>query len=155
MSDPLAFFIAPRNAQPLPVGTVDSKQLAQWAAETELGTASGGAQRGGKFSVLASVSADQQAALRDYDTLRRAGFPAVIQPVKSAEYRVRIVDLPSQNDAQAMVEKLKALGMARSRNRKVTAPSPRRIRLRLALPLRAVGGWNETSCCRARLIREN
>ena len=111
MSDPLAFFIAPRNAQPLPVGTVDRKQLAQWAAETELGTASGRAQRGGKFNVVASVSADQQAALRDYDTLRRAGFPAVIQPVKSAEYRVRIVNVPSQNDAQAMVEKLKALGM--------------------------------------------
>jgi hypothetical protein len=114
MSDPLAFFIAPRDAQPLPVGTVDRKQLAQWSAETELGTVSGGARRGGRFNVVASVSADQQAALRDYDTLRTAGYPAVIQPVKGAEYRVRIVNLPSQNDAQAMVEKLKALGMTQA-----------------------------------------
>lgn len=114
MSDPLAFFIAPRDAQPLPVGTVDRKQLVQWAAETELGTVSGGARRGGRFNVVASVSADQQAALRDYDTLRAAGYPAVIQPVKGAEYRVRIVNLPSQNDAQAMVEKLKALGMTQA-----------------------------------------
>jgi hypothetical protein len=111
MSDPLAFFIAPRNAPPLPVGTVERKQLDAWAAETELGTVRGGARRGGKFSVVASVSADQQAALRDYDTLRNAGFPAVIQAVTKSEYRVRVSNVPSHEDAQAIVEKLKTLGM--------------------------------------------
>jgi hypothetical protein len=114
MSDPLAFFIAPRQASPLPVGKVDPKQLEQWATETELTTVGGGARRGGRFSVVASVSADQQAALRDYDTLRAAGYPAVIQPAKDTEYRVRIVNLPNRNDAQAVVEKLKALGMTQA-----------------------------------------
>jgi hypothetical protein len=113
MSDPLAFFIAPRNASPLPVGKVDPKQLQQWAAETELGTVGGGARRGGKFRVTASTAADQQAALRDYDTLRMAGFPAVIRPA-GKDYHVRILNLPSQKDAQAVVEKLKALGMAQA-----------------------------------------
>lgn len=114
MSEPLAFFIAPRQAKPLPVGKVDQKQLDQWATETELDTVSGGTRRGGKLRVDASVSPDQQTALRDYDTLRRAGYPAVVQPVKGAEYRVRIVNISSQKDAQAMVEKLKSLGMAQA-----------------------------------------
>ena len=114
MSDPLAFFIAPRQAAPLPVGKVDPQQLQQWATETELDAASGGARRGGRLSVLASVHPDQQAALRDYDTLRGAGFPAVLQPVKGAEYRVRIVNLPSRRDAEAVVEKLKALGLGQA-----------------------------------------
>jgi hypothetical protein len=113
MSDPLAFFIAPRKAKPLPVGTVDKKQLDEWARETELDTTGGGARRGGKFSVIASVSADQQSALRDYDRLRQAGFPAAIRPV-GGEYRVRISGIASQKEAQAMVEKLKGLGMAQA-----------------------------------------
>lgn len=113
MSDPLAFFIAPRQASPLPVGKVDPKQLEQWATETELTTVGGGARRGGKFRVVASAHADQQGALRDYDALRNAGFPAVIQPV-GKEYRVRILNLPTQHDAQAVIEKLKGLGMAQA-----------------------------------------
>src|SRR6185436_15407077 len=95
MSDPLAFFIAPRQAKPLPVGTVEKRQLDEWARETELGSVSGGAQRGGRFTVIASASADQQQALRDYDMLRDAGFPATIRPA-GKEYRVRIANLPSQ-----------------------------------------------------------
>ena len=114
MSEPLAFFVAPRQQAPLPVGKVDMAQMRQWAAETELGTVTGGAQRGGRFRVEVSTAPDQQAALRDYDAVRRAGYPAVIQPVKSAaavEYRVRIVNLLSERDAQAVVEKVKALGI--------------------------------------------
>ena len=71
--------------------------------------------RGGRFRVEVSTAPDQQAALRDYDAVRRAGFPAVIQPVKgaaAAEYRVRIVNLLSERDAQAVAEKMKALGIA-------------------------------------------
>ena len=115
MSEPLAFFVAPRQQAPLPVGKADAAQMQQWAAETELGTVAGGAQRGGRFRVEVSTAPDQQAALRDYDAVRRAGFPAVIQPVKgaaAAEYRVRIVNLLSERDAQAVAEKVKALGLA-------------------------------------------
>jgi len=115
MSEPLAFFIAPRQQPPLPVGKVTAAQMRQWAAETELDTVAGGARRGGRFRVEVSTAPDQQSALRDYDAVRRAGYPAVIQPVKSAtavEYRVRIVNLLSERDAQAMAEKVKALGLA-------------------------------------------
>jgi hypothetical protein len=114
MSDPLAFFIAPRKAKPLPVGKVDPKQLAQWATETELDAVGGGARRGGRFQVIASASPDQGSALRDYDTLRGAGYPATIQPVKGVEYRVRISGIASEKDAQAVAEKVRALGLAQA-----------------------------------------
>jgi hypothetical protein len=114
LDQPLDFFVAPKDGTPPTKAKVDQGQLTQWAAEPELGTVGGAARRGGKFRVEVSVSADQQAALRDYDAARSAGFPATIQPVKGAEYRVRIVSLPSQRDAQAVVEKLKALGMAQA-----------------------------------------
>ena len=115
MSEPLAFFVAPRQQAPLPVGKADMAQMQEWAAETELDTVAGGARRGGRFRVEVSTAPDQQAALRDYDAVRRAGYPAVIQPVMGAaarEYRVRIVNLLSERDAQSVAGKVKALGLA-------------------------------------------
>jgi len=49
MSDPLSFFIAPRNKKPLPVAPVDPRQLEQWSAETEIPAAAGGTRRGGRL----------------------------------------------------------------------------------------------------------
>jgi hypothetical protein len=117
MSDPLAFFIAPRGKPPLPVGRVDPKQLAEWAAETELDTAPGAARRGGRYAVVASSHEDQSAALADYDRLRAAGYPAAIQTAKGETglvYRVRIGNLPGEREAGAMAEKVKALGFAQA-----------------------------------------
>lgn len=115
MAEPLSFFIAPRKEKPLPVAPVDRKQLELWAAETEIQGGSGGAHRGGRYQVEASVSPNQKTALVAYDTLRAAGYPAVLHPVKTEsgyEYRVRIQQLPTQRDAQAAVERIKALGLA-------------------------------------------
>jgi FecR-like protein/sporulation related protein len=115
MSEPLSFFVAPRDAQPLPVAPVDPKQLALWAAETEIETGSGGARRGGRVHVDAAVSPDQAVALAAYDRLRAAGYPAVMRPAKTAErvdYRVRVQSFPTQQDAAVAVERLKALGLA-------------------------------------------
>jgi hypothetical protein len=115
MAEPLSFLVAPRKEKPLPVAPVDRKQLELWAAETEIQGGSGGARRGGRYQVDASVSTEQKTALAAYDTLRAAGYPAVLLPVKSDsgyEYRVRIQQLPTQQDAQAAIEKIKALGLA-------------------------------------------
>jgi len=115
MAEPLSFLVAPRREKPLPVASVDGKQLELWAAETEIQGGSGGARRGGRYQVDASVSTEQKTALAAYDTLRAAGYPAVLLPVKSDsgyEYRVRIQQLPTQQDAQAAIEKIKALGLA-------------------------------------------
>lgn len=116
MAEPLSFFIAPRKSKPLPVAPVDRKQLETWATETDIAPGSGGARRGGRYHVDASVAPDQKTALDAYDRLRAAGYPAVIRPAKKAdggeEYRVRISNLPTQRDAAAAAEKLKALGLA-------------------------------------------
>jgi hypothetical protein len=115
LDQPLDFYVAPKDGKPPIKAKVDQRQLDEWSAETELGTARGGARRGGRFSVNASATEDQQTALRDYDTLRRAGYPAILRPVKqegAVEYRVRIPDLPTRTDAQAVVEKVKALGLS-------------------------------------------
>lgn len=116
MADPLSFFVAPRKAQPLPIAPVDPRQLKQWAAETEIAPGSGAARRGGRYHVDASAAPDQKTALAEYDKLLAAGYPALIRPVKkedgSLEYRVRIENLPTRQDAGALVKKLKALGMA-------------------------------------------
>jgi hypothetical protein len=115
MADPLSFFVAPRNEQPLPVAPVDPNQLKQWAEETEILAGAGGARRGGRHFVTASVSTDQKPALTAYHALRAAGYPAVVRPVKrddgSFEYRVGVPNLATPQDAAATAEKLKALGM--------------------------------------------
>ena len=116
MGDPLSFFVAPRNETPLPVAPVDPKQLNEWAAETEIQAGAGGARRGGRHFVTASVSADQKSALAAYHALRAAGYPAVVRPVKrndgSIEYPVRVPNLATPQDAATTAEKLKALGMS-------------------------------------------
>ena len=114
MADPLSFFVAPRDAKPLPVAPVNPKQLEEWAAETEIQPGSGALRRGGRVSVDAAVSGDQAAARAHLDKLRAAGYPAVMRTVKvadRAEYRVRVQSFPTQRDAAAAVEKLKALGL--------------------------------------------
>jgi hypothetical protein len=115
MSEPLSFFVAPRDKKPLPVARVNRKQLEEWAAETEIRPGSGGARRGGRVHVDAAVSADQATALATYDKLRAAGYPAVMRTAKiedRVDYRVRVQNFPTQQDAAAAVEKLKALGLA-------------------------------------------
>jgi hypothetical protein len=116
MAQPLSFFVAPRDAAPLPVAPVDPNQLKEWAEETEILSGRGGARRGGRFFVTAGVSADQKTALATYHKLRAAGYPAVVRPVKkedgSIEYPVRIVNLATQQDAAATAAKLQALGMS-------------------------------------------
>jgi len=111
LDQPLDFYVAPKDGSAPTKSRVDQRQLDAWAAETELGTAAGGVRRGGRFTVDVSASTDQQTALRDYDTLRQGGFPAAIQALRGPQYRVRIVNIPTRKDAQALVEKLKSMGM--------------------------------------------
>jgi hypothetical protein len=115
MAEPLSFFIAPRKDKPLPVAPVDPKQLQQWATETDIVPAGGGARSGGRFYVDARVTTDPKSALEAWDRLRAAGYPAVIRPAKGEsgdyEYRVRIASLPTRQDAAAAAEKLQSLGL--------------------------------------------
>jgi len=116
MSEPLSFYIAPVGAPALPLAAVDPKQLAQWAAETELVPGAGAATMGGRFHALAATRDNQDEALQVYDALRTAGFAAVIRPLKSEaglRYEVRIANLPSAAEANALAKRISTLpGMA-------------------------------------------
>lgn len=120
MDQALQFYIAPKTAegradrsQPEPqLAAVDQKQLDQWATETEIAAGAGAARKGGKFKVVAASSPDQEAALKVYDQLRAAGYPAQVHPVGSAgkrSYEVRIAGLASRADADNLAGRLEAI----------------------------------------------
>lgn len=93
-----------------PIGTVDTIQLGQWAMETELEAGKGALRSGGRFNLILGSHADQNGAFAQYDELRNAGYPAEIWPVKDAEkitYHVRIRQLPSRAEAQALGSQLR------------------------------------------------
>jgi hypothetical protein len=112
MDQPLSFYIAPRNRPALPVRPVASEQLAQWAAETDIAPGAGGARMGGRWNVYVAEVAEQADALAAYDALRAAGFPAQIRPSSAGSslvYRVRIGNLGSRADAEAVAARVRGV----------------------------------------------
>jgi hypothetical protein len=109
MDQPLMFYIAPRDKPPLPVAPVAKEQLEQWAAETEIQAGRGASRRGGKWKVVLATVDTQQDALKLYDAVRAAGYAAVIRPDQAQgkhTYDVRIAQLPSKAEAQALADAL-------------------------------------------------
>lgn len=93
-----------------PVGFVEPAQLAEWSRETEIEPGRGALRSGGRFQVVLARSDNQVAALAVYDELRAAGYPAEIQPRREADalvYIVRIRNLPSRAEAQALAAQLR------------------------------------------------
>ena len=93
-----------------PIGFVEPAQLAQWAQETEIQPGRGALRSGGRFQLHLLRADNQAAALALYDELRAAGYPAEILPRREAEavvYIVRIRNLPSRAEAQALARELR------------------------------------------------
>jgi len=93
-----------------PVGFVEPAQLAEWAKETEIAAGAGAARRGGRFGVTLAQVETQAEALAVYDRVRDAGYAAVIRPATVAErlvYFVRIANLPSRAEAEALAAQLR------------------------------------------------
>jgi hypothetical protein len=116
MDQPLSFYVAPRNAPPLPVAPVDPEQLKLWAAETQIAPGSGAAIRGGKWKVIVASVQTQEEALKLYDALRAGGYAAEIRPAMSGEkriYNLRLAHLPSKTDAAALAASIRGkMGVA-------------------------------------------
>jgi len=109
LDQPLQFYRRV-DAKAQPVGTIDAKQLGEWAKETEIDDGKGVARAGGRFSLMLATADDQNGALALYDQLRDAGYPAEILPRKDADkvyYIVRIRQLPTRAEAQAVGNQLK------------------------------------------------
>jgi hypothetical protein len=110
MDQPLSFYIAPKNAPPLPVAPVPQEQLDAWSAETEIQPRSGATRADGDWLVYATDVVYEPQARALHAALREAGFPAELHPVElrgSVFYRVRIRHLPSFDEANALVERLR------------------------------------------------
>lgn len=116
MDKPMSFYIAPKDKPGEPVGPVSKEQLDKWAQETEITPGAGALRMGGKWRVYLADASDQATALKTYDQLHNAGYAAEIRPVKSEagiNYRVRISNLGSKKEAEALGGKLKGqMGIA-------------------------------------------
>jgi hypothetical protein len=116
MDQPLSFYIAPKDKPALPVAPVPKEQLEQWATETDIQAGRGASRRGGKWKVVLATLDTQQEALKVYDALRAAGYPADIRPDEAQgkhTYAVRLSQLPSKAEAQALADALRGkMGVA-------------------------------------------
>jgi len=109
MDRPLQFYQR-EHGKSLPVGRVSPEQLAKWAAETEIEKGAGAAMRGGKWKLTLATTRTQGEALDLYVGLRAAGYPAQIYPGMARGkrvYRVRITQLPSRAEAEALGGRLR------------------------------------------------
>ena len=103
LDKPMLFYVAPTDLPALPVATVSSEQLTQWATETEIAPGAGGQSPGGKWRVTFVSSSDFNAAFEVRSALRKEGYPVEISPGLVAGkrvYHVRLAHLSSKEDAQ-------------------------------------------------------
>lgn len=109
MDQPLQFYVRERG-QSQPIAAVPAEQLRQWAAETEIEAGRGALRRGGRWKITFGSADSQKAALKLYDEVREAGYPASIMPVAEGEkrsYNVRLAGLTSRVEAEALAARLK------------------------------------------------
>lgn len=93
-----------------PVGLVEPKQFEQWSRETDIESGKGALRRGGRFSVQLAAADTRNALASVHEQARAAGYPAEIAMRKEgdkASYIVRIRQLPSREEAQALADQLK------------------------------------------------
>jgi hypothetical protein len=109
MDQPRQFYQRDQGKTAL-LGFVSPEQLATWARETEIEPGKGAARRGGKWRVILLEADGQGAALALYDRLGEAGYAAEIRRVRVGErlvYTVRIANLPSKAEAEALAARLR------------------------------------------------
>ena len=91
------------------IATVPPDRFREWAAETETQPGRGVSRRGGKWKV-AIATGKYDDALKIYDELRKAGYPADIVPSKAGEkrvYGVRLSNFETREDAGFVADDLK------------------------------------------------
>lgn len=109
LDQPLQFYRR-EGGSTKPVGFVDTKQLGEWAKETEIEAGKGAATRGGRWKVNLGTAHSQVDALALYDQVRAAGYAAEIHPRHEGEqmvYVVRIGQLASRAEAQSLAGALR------------------------------------------------
>jgi hypothetical protein len=109
MNQPRQFYQRDKGKR-LPLGLVEAAQLQQWSQETEIAAGQGAARAGGRFNAELLNSADPKAARELRERLRAAGYAAELVQRKAGgklTHVVRIRQLPSREEAQALAARLK------------------------------------------------
>ncbi|MGA7748921.1 MAG: SPOR domain-containing protein [Gallionella sp.] len=106
MDQPQTFYVMRKDAPPLPVSGLAAEQLAKWAAETEIAAGQGAIRSGGKWKVQLLTANSEHDVMAAYDELRAAGYDVHIRPLHSRRYQLRITQLPSRAEAQALARQL-------------------------------------------------
>jgi len=120
MTEPLQFFIAPRNAPPKPVSFVSKSQIDEWQEETEISEGQGATRAGGRVRVELLRTPDQNAAWQMENKLKEAGYPAKTESIAGAygapgEYVVYIAGVASAKDRDALAAQIKDVMEGKSR----------------------------------------
>jgi len=109
MSDPLSFYIKPKNAPAGPVEPIDAEKLARWAKQTDLLDGDGVVKSEGKYFINMMSVSDQQLAESNQQHFHKAGFAADIEATDidgKQWYRLRINGLASRADAERLASAL-------------------------------------------------
>lgn len=109
MNQPLQFYKRV-DGQAQPVGAVEQAQLDKWAAEVDLERGKGVARAGGRVTLELGRFDSRSAAIGVREDVRKAGYPAVMTPIRGKEqttYVVRIRQLASRAEANALAEQLR------------------------------------------------
>ena len=109
MDQPLQFYRRV-DGKAQPVGTVEKSQLDQWSAETDLQAGKGIARAGGRVTLELGRFDNRSTAVGVREDVRKAGYPAVMTPLRGKEqtvYVVRIRQLASRGEANALAERLR------------------------------------------------
>lgn len=113
LSEALSFYTVPKGEAPNPVGRADEEQVVKWATTTELQPGSGYTRRGGRWMLELATFDAKNDALALFDRARVAGYAVRIKPRTRQggghRYSVRVTQLATEADAEALAEKLRPL----------------------------------------------
>ena len=107
LDQPLDFYQHPRDGTPS-VAKVDEKQIAIWAAETEMSADGAGARMGGDWRVTAAAFPSRDDALAMNRRVRASGYPSEVAQREGA-YLVQIGNLAGEAQARALMANLRSI----------------------------------------------
>ena len=90
-----------------PLSVITQEKLAELARETDIETGKGAARRGGKWKVTLADAQSKAAAGALLEKLHAAGYAAETRAQGKRAYVVRIAQLPSKAEADALAAKLR------------------------------------------------
>ena len=107
LDQPLDFYQRPRDGAPS-VAKVDEKQIAIWAAETEMSPDAAGARMGGDWRVTAAAFPSRDDALAMNRRVRASGYPSEVVQREGA-YIVQVGGLAGEPQARALMANLRSI----------------------------------------------